>query len=42
MDIGSFRKKRIKEIEDFINNYPGKMFGELSSNQIYKSLEKNL
>ena len=40
MDIGSFSKKRIKEIEKFMNNYPRKMFGGLSSNAVYKSLEK--
>ena len=42
MDIGSFSKKRIKEIEKFMNNYPRKMFGGLSSNAVYNSLEKNL
>lgn len=42
MDIGRFSKKRIKEIEKFMNNYPRKMFGGRSSNEVYKSLEKTL
>lgn len=42
VDIGEFSKKRIKEIEKFMNDYPRKMFGGLSSNEVYKSLEKNI
>lgn len=42
VDIGKFSKKRIKEIEKFMNDYPRKMFGGLSSNEVYKSLEKKL
>ena len=31
-----FGKKRIQEIENFMNNYPGKMFDGLSSNEVYR------
>ena len=34
--IGKFSKKRIQEIEDFMNNYPRKMFDGLSSNEVYR------
>ena len=36
VDIGKFSKKRIQEIEDFMNNYPRKMFDGLSSNEVYR------
>ena len=36
VDIGKFGKKRIQEIEDFMNNYPRKMFDGLSSNEVYR------
>ncbi len=39
MNIGKFSKKRIQEIENFMNNYPRKMFDGLSSNEVYKRLE---
>ncbi len=42
MDIGGFSKKRIQEIENFMNNYPRKMFDGLSPNEVYKSLEHTL
>lgn len=42
VDIGKFSKKKIKEIENFMNNYPRKMFGGLSANDVYKRLEKSL
>ena len=36
VDIGKFSKKRIQEIENFMNNYPRKMFDGLSSNEVYR------
>ena len=36
VDIGKFSKKRIQEIENFMNNYPRKMFDGLSANEIYR------
>lgn len=42
MDISKFSKKKIKEIENFMNNYPRKLFDGLSSNEVYRSLEKSL
>ena len=31
-----FGKKRKQEIENFMNNYPRKMFDGLSSNEVYR------
>ena len=31
-----FGKKRIQGIENFMNNYPRKMFDGLSSNEVYR------
>ena len=36
VDIGKFSKKRIQEIENFMNKYPRKMFDGLSSNEVYR------
>ena len=36
VDIEKFSKKRIQEIENFMNNYPRKMFDGLSSNEVYR------
>lgn len=42
MDISKFSKKKIKEIENFMNDYPRKLFGGLSSNEVYRILENSL
>ena len=37
-DIGTYTKEQIQKIEDWINNYPRKIFNGLSSNQYRQSL----
>ena len=37
-----FGKKRIQGIENFMNNYPRKMFDGLSSNEVYRLAYKKL
>ena len=37
-DIGVYTKEQVQKIEDWINNYPRKLFGGLSSNQYCQSL----
>ncbi len=36
VDIGDIPEEAIKEIEDWMNNYPRKLFNGKSSNEIYK------
>lgn len=36
VDISEYSKKQIKEIEDWINNYPRRIFGGLTSNDLEK------
>lgn len=42
VDITNISKKRIQKIEDFINNYPRKMFNGLSSNEVYRNFKRTL
>ncbi len=38
IDIKRYRNRDIKNIEEYMNNYPRKMFGGLSSNKVYDIL----
>ena len=35
VDIKRYSNRDIKNIEEYMNNYPRKMFGGLSSNEVY-------
>ena len=37
-DIEKYTDKKIKEIEDWINNYPDKIFGYKTANQVYNKI----
>ena len=37
-DIEKYTDKKIKEIEDWINNYPDKIFGYKTANQVYNEI----
>lgn len=41
-DIGLYTTKEIKMIEEWMNNYPRRMFGGLSANEYYQSQNKNI
>ena len=38
IDIKRYSNRDIKNIEEYMNNYPRKMFGGLSSNEVYELL----
>ena len=40
VDIGDISEEAIKEIEDWMNNYPRKLFNGKSSNEIYEKNKK--
>ena len=40
VDIGDIPEEAIKEIEDWMNNYPRKLFNGKSSNEIYEKSKK--
>ena len=40
MDIGDIPEEAIKEIEDWMNNYPRKLSNRKSSNEIYEKNKK--
>ena len=37
-DIEKYTDKKIKEIEDCINNYPDEIFGYKTANQVYNEI----